>query len=78
MLPTAASMANTELVLRRGLEYMVNLLEHTDMIVGITASQILTEMHINCPEQFEKALHDCPTGKLHNIISFSSHNSVAL
>ena len=42
---------------------MVNLLEHTDMIVGITTSQILTEMHVNCPEQFEKALHDCPTGK---------------
>ena len=60
--PTAASIANTELVLQKGLEYMINLLDHTDMIVGITTSQILTEMHINCPDRFEKALHDCPTG----------------
>ena len=56
---------------------MVNLLEHTDMIVGITASQILTEMHINCPGHFEKALHDCPTGGWSIVIfshqSFSQH-----
>lgn len=60
--PSDASVANTELVLSSGLEYMISLLEHTDMVVGITTSQVLTEMHANCPERFEKALNDCPTG----------------
>ena len=42
------------------LSLLVELLEHTDMVVGITSSQLLTEMHSNCGSDFEKALLDCP------------------
>ena len=32
------------------------LLEHEDMVVGITASQILTEIHANCGSILEKVV----------------------
>jgi hypothetical protein len=44
------------------IELLLELLEHKDMVVGITTSQILTEIHSRCGTLLEKAIQDCHTG----------------
>jgi len=62
---TAAAVANSELILLQktdNIELLLELLEHKDMVVGITTSQILTEIHTACGLHLEKAIQDCHTG----------------
>ena len=60
-----AAVTNSELILETkadNIELLLELLEHTDMVVGITTSQILTEIHANCGPLLERAIQDCHTG----------------
>jgi vacuolar-type H+-ATPase subunit H len=61
----AAATANSELILLQkadNIELLLELLEHKDMVVGITTSQILTEVHTSSGPLLEKAIQDCHTG----------------
>ena len=60
-----AAVTNSELILQTkvdNIELLLELLEHMDMVVGITTSQILTEIHANCGPLLEQAIQDCHTG----------------
>ena len=60
-----AAVTNSELILQTkadNIELLLELLEHMDMVVGITTSQILTEIHANCGPLLELAIQDCHTG----------------
>lgn len=60
-----AAKTNSELILLQkadNIELLLELLEHKDMVVGITTSQILTEVHANCGVLLEKVIQDCHTG----------------
>ena len=56
-----AAVTNSELILQTkvdNIELLLELLEHMDMVVGITTSQILTEIHANCGPLLELAIQD--------------------
>lgn len=48
---------------KKNVELLLDLLEHETMTVGVTASQILTEIHSSTPAQLESQIQDCPAGK---------------
>jgi hypothetical protein len=60
-----ASMKNTERIIsdEGNVELLLDLLEHSDMMVGVMTSEILTELHSNDREGLEAQIQRCPDGK---------------
>lgn len=60
----AAATENTILLLSdtSNVELLLDLLEHEDILIGVTASQILTELHSNNGVYLEKSIQQCPDG----------------
>ena len=44
------------------IELLLDLLEHEDGLVGVMASEILTNIHTIAGEDLEKTIQDCPAG----------------
>jgi len=62
--PSAAAKNSEKILLHKNdnIELLLELLEHKDMVVGITTSQILTEIHLNSGPILEKSIQDCHNG----------------
>jgi hypothetical protein len=59
------AITNTGLILsdRANVELLLDLLEHSDLTVGVMTSQILTELHGNDGASLEQQIQHCPDGK---------------
>lgn len=59
-----ASKKNTSIILSdiENVELLLDLLEHSDLTVGVMTSQILTELHGNDGETLETQIQQCPDG----------------
>jgi len=58
--------ANTKILLSdiANVDLLLDLLEHSDLTVGVMTSQILTELHSNAGSALEEQIHNCPDGML--------------
>lgn len=65
-----ASMKNTQRILsdETSVELLLDLLEHSDMMVGVMTSEILTELHSNDREGLEAQIQKCPDGNLNSTL----------
>ncbi len=56
--------ANTKIILedKSNVELLLDLLEHSDLTVGVMTSQILTELHGNDGATLETQIEQCPDG----------------
>eukprot|EP00981_Chlorochromonas_danica_P004341 scaffold867_cov176-Ochromonas_danica.AAC.28 len=61
-----AARRNSDLILSDGgnVELLLELLEHSDLTVGVMTSQILTELHVSDGVQLEQRIQDCPDGMI--------------
>ncbi len=68
------ALANTKIILEdtSNVELLLDLLEHSDLTVGVMTSQILTELHGNDGSTLESQIQQCPDGK--NKYAFAEHN----
>ena len=59
------ALANTRTLLSdtNNVELLLDLLEHSDLTVGVMTSQILTELHANDGPALEAQIQQCPDGK---------------
>ena len=68
------SSVNAKMILseNRNVELLLDLLEHSDMTIGVMTSQILTELHSLHGSLLESEIQQYPEGKLlHRIFLFS-------
>ncbi len=67
------ALANTKIILEdtSNVELLLDLLEHSDLTVGVMTSQILTELHGNDGSTLESQIQQCPDGK--NKYAFAEH-----
>lgn len=63
-----AALANTARILEdeSNVELLLDLLEHSDVMVGIMTSEILTELHSNDNVGLESQIQRCPDGTKYN------------
>lgn len=59
-----AAVLNTSIVLAdvSNVEVLLDMLEHKDILIGVSASQILTEIHTNSASDLERSIQQCPNG----------------
>lgn len=60
-----AALKNAQRILSEegNVELLLDLLEHSDLMVGVMTSEILTELHTNDREGLESQIQHCPDGK---------------
>lgn len=63
---SGAGKSNSELLLSdtSNIELLLDLLEHDDVITGVTAIKILTDLHLNDSVYLEKSIQQCPNGRM--------------
>ena len=69
----AAAASNTAIILAdvMNVELLLDLLEHSDPLVGVMTSEILTEIHSVAGASLELAIQDCPAGIIQYSIIFT-------
>lgn len=62
--PSSPSSINALLILDdpNNLDLLLELLEHSDLTIGILVSEILSFIHFHHPKVFEKQIQNCPDG----------------
>lgn len=72
--------ANLEILLqdRVNVEVLLELLEHTDMTVSVTTSQLLVDMHNINGDKLEQLIQDCPDGMNKLLLRLPNQNTEVL
>lgn len=72
--------ANLEILLqdRVNVDVLLELLEHTDMTVSVTTSQLLVDMHNINGDKLEQLIQDCPDGMNKLLLRLPNQNTEVL
>lgn len=72
--------ANLEILLqdRVNVEVLLELLEHSDMTVSVTTSQLLVDMHNINGDKLEQLIQDCPDGMNKLLLRLPNQNTELL